>query len=1103
MLQELLPPRERPVPRFQSSRSQLTHRPGKHRTRTSLGTQRRHASHATRSVPTSSNQDQPEASTSASLSAKRCDVKYRINLLAQAPLDEFDLDAAWEAFDSASMDPVCLSNLNKDTLLQFSRNFCDKIEAFYDSESKSGHLKKWRDYFRILVERLQEGISSSLTSQQFNTLQTLAARSRALHDQAEAAIEILEGIRRTRREERRWLERHDPEIVSTYHSICASIFYYKDAIHVVDFLDQHFFYEYFRPPWCFFYRDPKTPLSIRNRHSRLLFILSTIRNPASLFRRNRGRHWYAIGDILILAYCEHKLPQLAYRVYEAMRRSKAPMNSLLKLRLVRALARGKHFDLACRVFDAVRPTAPEYIPTGIHLFALQGDAEGVYAYYRDKESKPNHHNNMVMTLFSWAIQGRTTKVRSVFDELYPKDSEGRYENFKPNVMDYGVAIFAHARRSDPKGIEYWLKRMSEDNIEPNLYIYSSIIQSYLQSGNLRAIADVLDQVRSSGLVPNAVVYTNIITALGRHHKPSTAEGIFKRALREGVQPDPTMVGALMNCYVEAGAWEEVVELFRSLESNTKSPLQLTIEIYNMVLKAYVLMGAPFRVVALLFEKLDNDPRVSPTNITFALLLQSACDTGYMHAAMEIFREMDRRAKKGARSLINPYVFTILMSGFLKKGNKDQAMAVYEEMLNRGIQPTSITFNTVLNYYSNERSGDSLRVAYEFMTRVAKMEKDASIMMEENAKQSPLQTVYEPVLRGYAASGNVEGFERVLDELLDAGGQLSIPVLTALLMLYRQKERLDSARKVWDHLFELGQEALQAASFAVEGQEDLTPHTDMLCIPLTTYLDMLSAAGEHDEVLQVWREYQQQGFSFNFFNWNRLGTYLIRAGEYERAFEVLDRIIIPYIRLVIDQSSHNPTKSSSSAGNTKAEEGEFKSPLDILNKTNLSFLKTAVVPNRPLRSSTRSKVIQRRTSFDPEDTATTSVALANVSASSPASHLPSSSSPSSIPEFVRPLRVLAQSRSGGGVPKPHYTLLQYLLIGYQRLRAGQPATQSVDPGSVDDLYYEDYLPEQHVRARQQLEYIHRQFPDAVRAVLDFQMQERNRLGENYEKVYIWG
>jgi pentatricopeptide repeat protein len=757
-----------------------------------------------------------------------------------------------------------------------------------------------------------------------------------------------------------------------------------------------------------------------------------------------------------------------------------------------------------------------------------------------------------MRLLGLAVQGNTIRFRTLFDLEFPQLGPGTYKAQKPTVVDYAIAVHSHARGSDPEGIAYWMKRMSDDGIQPNLHVYSSIIQSYLRSGNLGAVADVLNEMREAGVAPNVVIYTDIITALSRHHKPSTAEGIFKRALQENIKPDQAMVGALLNCYVEAGQWDEAVTLFRSLEANTRSPLHLTIEMYNIALKGYVIMGAPFRVVATLFERLDADEDVAPTDITFALLLQSACESGYMRAAMDIFKEMDRRATEGAKGLINPYIFTILMSGLLRKGNRDEAMVVYREMLNRGLEPTSVTFNTVLRYYSNERSEESLRLTYEFMERVARREEEeqAPILAEGNLRLSPTQLVFEPVLRECATSGDVEGFERVLGDMLDAGGQIGMVTLTALLDLYRRKSRLESATKVWEHLLSLGDEAMQAARFLVDGKEDIESRTDMLCVSLTIYLGMLSEIGEHERVLQTWQTYQQKGFSFNFFNWNSLGSYLIRAGEYERAFEILDRIILPYIRIVRNQKDRSPPATV----NAKEKPEEiWRTPFEVLNKTNLSFLQSTILPNRPLTSSSRVKVMRRR-SFRDNEEIFTSLALkptsrpgASSSPQPPPSSPPSTSSndtvqstpssassaepeesekptdpspsspsiplhpgsaatrepldPSNIPNFVRPLWLMSQSNSSSA-PRVHFSLFRHLLMGYQRLRAGQPPLAS-SQASGDNMYSTEYSPEQQEMSRAQLGKIVEKYPDAVAAVLDFEQQERVRLGDNYEKTYFWG
>lgn len=1145
MLQELLPPRERPIRRFQSPKAHIANRFSKYtspRTRSLPNGQRRHASHAVRPTRAPSrSRGQPEASSStrpesASTPARTLPpLSHLSKFIEGKTLADFDLEEAWKAFNIVLQTEIADGGViparRGEELLVFIQRFCDKIELFYQEDDSFHKLKLHRERLRTMIDWLRKNYRAN-SEYRVVFVQHLNARTLAMFGQFESATEILESLRAMQREPQTL-------ILKTYTSIISSIFYFRDSLHVVDFLTQHFFFEYFHPPYCHHYRDEgATALTLL--HPRLLYILASLQDPVSLFRAKVDKPLpdrYRVYQLLILAYCHYKLPQLALRVYESFPASpkrKKDMDGQLKLRIVRALVRGGYFDDAYRLYSTVPEDTPEHRNTGIHLFALQGDHNAIEKQFRAK-SRSKHRRAMLLS--SLAVRGRTWELRNLFEELYPRGDNGEYTHAVPSAMDYAIAIYAHARRSNPEGIQFWVDRMAKDGIKPNLYAYSSIIQSYLQTGDLSAVAGVLDQMRGAGLAPNVVVYTNIITALTRNHKPSTAEGIFKRALSEEVIPDQAMVGALMNCYVEAGQWNDVVRLFKSLEENKRSPLRLTIEMYNIALKGYVLMGAPFRVIATLFERLDADENVAPTPITFALLLQSACDSGNMGAAMDIFQEMDRRAKQHSESLMNPFTFTILMAGFLRKGDKDKAMEIYRDMSERGIQPTSITFNTVLSYYSNEKAHESLQVAYEFMTRIAKRREDAPIIAEDNLTLSPIHLVYEPLLRGYSSKGNVEGFEKLLQEMLDAGGKVTVTVLTYLLNLYRQKDRLDSATKVWSHLLDLGTETMNAAKFPREGKDSIESRTDILCVPLTIYLDMLSSAGEHEEVLETWQDYQRRGFSFNFFNWNRLGEYLVCAGEYERAFEVLDRIILPYIRIMRNETRESSNASQDSTVDPEAgkseEEEVWRSPFDVLNKTSLSFLQSIIIPARPLSSLIRSKVVGRRSLRNLDDDIVSALSHrrppnspstvpptqpSDVSSPSPSSSEqapvtplhptsePQTSQPldfNSIPDFVRPLWALGH-KPEGNAPQIHYSLSHHLLIGIQRLRAGQPPVASSSPAqaSHQDLYHVDYSREQQERVREMLGRIHVKYPDAVASVLEFEEKEKMRLGDSYNKLYTW-
>ena len=66
----------------------------------------------------------------------------------------------------------------------------------------------------------------------------------------------------------------------------------------------------------------------------------------------------------------------------------------------------------------------------------------------------------------------------------------------------------------------------------------------------------------------------------------------------------------------------------------------------------------------------------------------------------------------------------------------------------------------------------------------------------------------------------------------------------------------------------------------------------MCIPLSIVLDALSSVGRHTEVREVWKKVGAAGFGFDSGNYNHYAVALIRTGDVESGFHVIDRIVLP-------------------------------------------------------------------------------------------------------------------------------------------------------------------------------------------------------------------
>jgi pentatricopeptide repeat protein len=275
--------------------------------------------------------------------------------------------------------------------------------------------------------------------------------------------------------------------------------------------------------------------------------------------------------------------------------------------------------------------------------------------------------------------------------------------------------------------------------------------------------------------------------------------------------------------------------------------------------------------------------------------------------------------------MNVYALTILMAGYLRIGDRLKAKEIYDEMLFRGIDPTSVTYGSILRAYISEGRQESIELACDFMKSLMESpDQSRKWLSKTYSRFSDFENVYSPLMTLFARKAKPEQVEELMDDMVRAGGERTLSTLTLLLNAYRNAGKVDECRRVWDEILPAALRFLQTGELlgvsttTEEGKpEDAPPRPDLrrkaniICVPLSIHMDALSAAGEHAEVAGVWKTVRTHGFALDSHNWNHLIVVLVRAGEIERAFQILERVLIPQI-IIHDQRQANRTLTAAAA-----------------------------------------------------------------------------------------------------------------------------------------------------------------------------------------------
>ena len=717
-------------------------------------------------------------------------------------------------------------------------------------------------------------------------------------------------------------------------TVLQALFRYRDPVAVLDFIVSQ---------WNTLGRPIDLALSRRYSRapSKLSDIVSRIfdyiPSPLAVVANMHGKSWNDIrltGSLLIRFLVRRRAPEDAFAVYREMYQQRVYISPTTKMWLVRALVRGHAFEQANILFSDMSASVPSgdesklFLATALYLFSSQGDVTRSEAAFKALEDRNLDNAPAIgLRLLAYARNGDVKTVLRYFHHHFPPNTES---GDRPDIFHYTAVLMAHAKACDSPGLDRWFGNMIADGLKPDQHVYNILIEDRVRRGMFDDVASIVEEMRIRQLPPLAETYTTIIAAVAKRGDPVMAEAYYKKAIRENVKPDRHMVATLMTAHSAVGSWKGVIRAFDYLNSSDDRHLRPRIDVYNILLNAYVLAGSPFEIVSDVFQKMEQSG-VRPTVHTFSILIKSAVDSGQMDVAMRVFMELDSLAQVWETGFkVNVYALTILMAGYLRVGNRSKAKDIYDEMLFRGISPSSVTYGSILRAYVSEDRQENIQLACDFMKSVMESpDQPQDWLLTSYSRFSGFEKIYSPLMTLFARKAEPEQVEELMDAMVEAGGERTLATLTLLLNAYRNAGNVDECRRVWDEILPVALRFFQTGEIFGDSDPDLPrrslqPKANIICVPLSIHMDALSAAGAHAEVAALWKTICEHGFATDSHNWNHLIVVLVRAGEIERAFQILERVIIPSIR---HQPRYDPTVTREPAPPTPLYYDDVPQPPD--------------------------------------------------------------------------------------------------------------------------------------------------------------------------------
>ncbi|KAJ7548566.1 hypothetical protein O6H91_07G017400 [Diphasiastrum complanatum] len=246
----------------------------------------------------------------------------------------------------------------------------------------------------------------------------------------------------------------------------------------------------------------------------------------------------------------------------------------------------------------------------------------------------------------------------------------------------------------------------------NVYSWTAIISAYADSGQGEEAINLFQQMQETGLAPDKVLFVVVLKACARLGALEQGKQLHSDIIKRGFQSDVIVGNTLVDMYAKCGCTEDARELFNNMSERD-------VVTWTAIIGGYAQNGL-CKESLVLYEQMKREG-VQPDNVTFVLLLKACASLAALEQGKQLHSDIVKRgfqsdvivgstlvdmyAKCGctedARELFNNMSerdvvsWNAMIAGYAQNGLGKEALALYEQMKQEGLQPDNVTFVLLL------------------------------------------------------------------------------------------------------------------------------------------------------------------------------------------------------------------------------------------------------------------------------------------------------------------------------------------------------------------------------------------------------------------------
>ncbi|OIT08002.1 PREDICTED: pentatricopeptide repeat-containing protein At4g20740 [Nicotiana attenuata] len=469
-------------------------------------------------------------------------------------------------------------------------------------------------------------------------------------------------------------------------------------------------------------------------------------------------------EILIRMHGDANRGLRVYYVYEKMKKFGVKPRVFLYNRIMDALVKTNHLDLAMSVYDDFKKDGLVeesmtfmILIKGLCRLGRMDEVFELLGRMRENLCKPD--------VFAYTAMVKILVAERNLDGCSKVWEEMQQDAVEPDVIAYSTYITGLCKINQvDKGYELF-KEMKQKNYLIDRAIYGSLIESFVANGEVGLACDLLKDLMDSGYRADLAIYNSLIEGFCNAKLIDRAYKLFQITVQEDLQPDFSTVRPILVSYAESKRMDEICKLLEELqrlsycirddlskffifmvEKDDRIMIALEVfeylkekdycgvPIYNILMEALYMNGEVNKALTLLSELRDSD--YEPDSSTYSNAVQCFVEVGDVQEACNCYNRI-----KEMSLIPSVAAYRSLVKGLCKIGQIDPAMMLIRDCLGN-VASGPIEFKYILTIIHVCKMNDAEKVM-----------KVLDEMLEEG--YSPDNAVYCAVISGMCKHGTIE------------------------------------------------------------------------------------------------------------------------------------------------------------------------------------------------------------------------------------------------------------------------------------------------------------------------------------------------------------